>query len=351
MGLYLASGQLFALLSWPTLQQKLTTITDNVPNVWRLNCLIKLAQGSGVFQVTTSNQNNLMEVANTSFVIAPDSMAQQPNALIVHEADANGKHIVLHRQAANVWIPEGWRKVHADTLSTAAGTTSTIQSPFSAYLAPGTLTTYNLGPANTMAVQINGQFRMIQSVNSSGVITLTQPVTIPSGTVTVTYYTCQTVWPFHVRVYHTGKAITTNASIQSIPMFSNLVSPTTYLRGIGAQAAHNDTLGRITVPVTGTYKFYFDTSYQPGLTLGSPAYIPGQIALALSNFDNGVNYTISKGMYFPAGGTIVDTLNMTDVLHLQAGDTIIPQANIPTNATFNGTITLAARFSIHLIGH
>ena len=101
IGLYLPGGVLFALATFPTLQQKFSLATDGLPQVLRFNCLIKLAQGVAVFQATTSNQTDILEVPNAGFISAPDTMAQQPNIVIVHENVGYSGHFMLFKLNSN----------------------------------------------------------------------------------------------------------------------------------------------------------------------------------------------------------------------------------------------------------
>ena len=174
IGLYLPGGVLFALASFPTLQQKFALATDNIPHVFRFNCLIKLAQGQAVFQVNTTNQNDLLEVPNTSYISAPDQMSTQPNAVIVHEMVTYSGHFMLIKQSSNRWTPVKFTSIIQSTSLSGAQSTSTIQT-----------STFNGLDGTTprrYAIQtLAGEFRLIQSISGS-IATLTQSLSAPLNT-------------------------------------------------------------------------------------------------------------------------------------------------------------------------
>lgn len=173
IGLYLPGGVLFALASWPTPQQKFALATDNLPHVFRFNCLIKLAQGQAVFIVNTTNQNDLLEVPNTSYISAPDQMATQPNAVIVHETVTYSGHFMLIKQTSNRWTPLKFASIITSTsLDSTGNTTTTIGCGAVFSQLDGTT------PRRYAIQTLSGEFRLIESI-TAGVATLSYGLSAP----------------------------------------------------------------------------------------------------------------------------------------------------------------------------
>lgn len=179
IGLYLPGGVLFALASWPSLQQKYAIATDNLPHVWRFNCLIKLAQGTAVFQVTTTNQNDLLEVANSSFISGPDVMAQQPNAVIVHELGPSNEPFMLFKDSSTKWSPVKYTYLGQGAIINGGNTTIyEIESTIFGSLDGST-------PKRFMVQTNTGEVRLVSSITANTAVLSYSLGTVPSGTVLV----------------------------------------------------------------------------------------------------------------------------------------------------------------------
>lgn len=171
IGLYLNNGTLFALASYPTLQQKLSVTTDGIPHIVNLNCLLKLAQGTGIFNVDSTFSANVREVATFSAVSSPANTNNSPNALLVMEESAGNKTTLLMKRTANTWTPINFVTVTTGTTTASTANSSTI-ADWSKY-APGT-------PIKRLLVQdTNGRMRLVQGISGTGVVTYTESANPP----------------------------------------------------------------------------------------------------------------------------------------------------------------------------
>lgn len=206
IGLYLPGGVLFALASFPQLQQKFNLAADGFPHVLRFNCLIKLAQGVGVFQATTSNQVDILEVPDTGYISAPDTMAQQPNIVIVHENAGLAGHFMLFKESSNKWTPLQFSYTQSASIAGLQTVSEVTSSSFGSL--DGTT-------ANRYAIQTpDGQFRIIASITGN-TATLTKTLAAPLNVGT------DYVWVYEADTYYSA-AVVPNTEFNEL---RNLLNP------------------------------------------------------------------------------------------------------------------------------
>ncbi len=126
IGVYLRDGTLFALAAFNELHQKYNIAASGLPHIISFNCHLKLAQTPAAFNVTTLTHLNLLHVPTFDFVQQPQSVANEPTAMIVAEGDLYGDGTLLIKKNDNHWTPVGWEKVKDFVVN--GGTTSQLTS-------------------------------------------------------------------------------------------------------------------------------------------------------------------------------------------------------------------------------
>lgn len=185
IGVYLATGELFALAAFSTPIQKYNISTSGIPHSIQFNCQLKLAQSPAVFNVTTLTNLNLLSVPSFAFAGTPVSLPSDPNAMIVVESNAFGDPTLLIRKTDTFWAPLNWEKV-AD-FEVLAGTTTSI------VIGVGMVSLYNetnsLYESKELLIRTaTGELRLLQSPTPTYVPT-TEPLNaIPATGSTVTIF-------------------------------------------------------------------------------------------------------------------------------------------------------------------
>ena len=105
IGLFTDAGVLFALAAFPNLQTKYTSLsTNNINSTFTLNCHIRLAQGTSVFE-TSAVTNPAYEVYVRWRDIKVPSQMPDPRVtrLLVSELDSKGNVASLVQTPSNGW--------------------------------------------------------------------------------------------------------------------------------------------------------------------------------------------------------------------------------------------------------
>ena len=130
IGLYLKTGELYAVMAYQRPMRKLSVLVDGIPHAPVFHCLLKMAPGNdSTFAVVDGpSGSNLLEVASFSYVTAPLWMPNLPNVVIVHEGDTLPA-VLLYRNSDYTWVPAGF-----DYLGSFDGSMPTTGSVYSSFL-------------------------------------------------------------------------------------------------------------------------------------------------------------------------------------------------------------------------
>lgn len=159
IGIYLQDGTCYARAAFQTPKLKQTTTSQGTPSPFVFNCHLIQAPGIAVFQVTTTSQNQLMELADFGLVTSPDSMPGKPNAVLVTETNLNGDSVLMHRSSSTQWGIENYSFVGTATVLASSGNTLD-SSAFSSLTSTG---------AGTYLIQdLKGNVRSIGAFTNSG---------------------------------------------------------------------------------------------------------------------------------------------------------------------------------------
>ena len=134
IGLYLASGQLFAKSAFEVQQEKISNLTGVVGNRIKFSALIKLAQSTAVIQITLEDENCKPPLElNTWAELAPPSVApNEPIFAIIHEKNSENNSVFLMRNenpATGLWVVNSGYMLVRKTTVAANTTASRIYSP------------------------------------------------------------------------------------------------------------------------------------------------------------------------------------------------------------------------------
>lgn len=168
IGLFLPTGELFALVAFPTPQLKTSSLTTNVAGAYTFNCLINLEQSVAVFKIDAEFEPAVLEVDKWSDVQPSDDGPNPEVPLyIVRELDPWGDASELHKASGTRWTVGSTYRPIVDAAITSS-TTTTMTVPV-ANLKYGQQ--YYVGRPNRSFVVRNnasGLFRSVQSVAVSG---------------------------------------------------------------------------------------------------------------------------------------------------------------------------------------
>jgi microcystin-dependent protein len=104
IALYLPGNVMFAKAVFPTPQTKFSALGSNVVSSYELHCLLTLAQGTAIFQVTTSSPTTLLQVFNWSDIYPPSLSANPTVPLLqVMELSEYGDSTLLSNSSAGTW--------------------------------------------------------------------------------------------------------------------------------------------------------------------------------------------------------------------------------------------------------
>lgn len=134
VGLYLASGEMFAKSAFEVLQEKISNLTGVVGNRIKFSALIKLAQSTAVIQVTIENEDCKPPLElDTWAELAPPSVApNDPIFAIIHEKNSENNSTFLMRNenpATGLWVVNSGYMLVRKTTVAANTTASRIYSP------------------------------------------------------------------------------------------------------------------------------------------------------------------------------------------------------------------------------
>lgn len=176
IGIYLSTGQLFALSVFTTLQEKLNLVGNQAGTRWIIRARLRLAQLPAVCTVTIINSMQLLELPSWPALSAPVNMINPANAAIIHEENMSGDSLLVIRDNDYEWSVLGYNEVLQETTTT-SGVTFTPTSVTSPGIA-------NLGlelPQTNSRYLIkfpNGLIRKIVSQPNATTLVWT-PATIP----------------------------------------------------------------------------------------------------------------------------------------------------------------------------
>jgi hypothetical protein len=125
IGLYLQSGELFALAAFETLQQKLVAGENQVGSRWKIHGLIKLAESAAIIDVTVENINQLLEIDSYPNVARPLDQLTDANAIIVHDNDDFGAPSFAVRKSDSEWGWERYMRIVSGTVVSNGGNSTT----------------------------------------------------------------------------------------------------------------------------------------------------------------------------------------------------------------------------------
>jgi hypothetical protein len=104
VALYLPGNVLFAIAVFQTPQTKFSALGSNVVSSYELHCLLTLAQGTAIFQVSTTVPITLLQVYNWSDVYPPSVSANPGVPLLqVMEPSEFGDSTLLMNSNSNTW--------------------------------------------------------------------------------------------------------------------------------------------------------------------------------------------------------------------------------------------------------
>jgi len=107
VALMLPGGVMFAKAVFPTLQTKFSSLGSNVASSYELNCLLTLAQGTAIFQISTIVPTTLLQMYNWSDIYPP-SLSPNPSVplLQVMELSEFGDSTLLSNSSSGKWSIE-----------------------------------------------------------------------------------------------------------------------------------------------------------------------------------------------------------------------------------------------------
>lgn len=103
IGLWLASGELFAVLTFETPQEKVRAIGNQAGNVWRIRSRIKLAQAPAIVVVNLINSQNILEVPGWAYLHKPGDQIMDANIAIVHDNNSSDDPVLVIRDTDDEW--------------------------------------------------------------------------------------------------------------------------------------------------------------------------------------------------------------------------------------------------------
>lgn len=188
IGIYDSLGNLFALAALSQLQTKYSGLGSNVNSSVQFNCLMKLAQGTAIFSLPSTNQTAEIEYVSAWNLVTAPSVSSFPDAslMIVTELDSNGLQSILIKEAGDTWsVSSPWDpafmgiSLNTSTLSTL---TFTLPSQFT------TLENVAGTVSGSWLVESGNTFRMgsMTIISNVATITFTEYLTTPySGSVNI----------------------------------------------------------------------------------------------------------------------------------------------------------------------
>lgn len=177
VGIYLSTGELFALSVFSTLQEKLNVVGNQAGTRWAIRARLRLAQLPAICTVTILNANQLLELPSWAALPSPDNLISPTNAVIVHEENRSDDSILVIKDSTTQWSVLGYTKVIEEDTSNpgVAFTTTTVTAPSFLNLSlelPETKSRY-------LVKFPNGIIRRIASQPSPGVFSFTPAVAVP----------------------------------------------------------------------------------------------------------------------------------------------------------------------------
>ena len=170
IGLYLKTGELYAVATFAQPIRKLSVLVDQVPHAPVFHCLMKFGPGgSASFTLVDGpSGSNLLEVSSFAYVTAPVWMPNLPNTVIVHEGDTLPA-VLIYRNTDYTWVPAGF-----DYVGTFDGVMPNATTVASSYLNTHTSTLFG-----DMLIQDQwGRMRYTSYIsNGSAVLSSAIPIT------------------------------------------------------------------------------------------------------------------------------------------------------------------------------
>lgn len=105
VALFMSDGTMFAKAVFSTPQTKFSSLGTNVASAYVLNCLLRLAQSTAVFQIVTpTGAPQVIDIYQWSDVAPPALMANPLTPLLaVHELTTNGDATLLEQATSSSW--------------------------------------------------------------------------------------------------------------------------------------------------------------------------------------------------------------------------------------------------------
>ena len=169
IGLYLKTGELYAVMAFKRPIPKLSVLVDGVPHAPVFHCLMKLGPGGNASftLVDGPSGSNLLELLSFSYVTAPMWMPNLPNAIIVHEGTLPA--VLLYKNTSHTWVPAGY-----DYIGSFTGTMPNSTTVSAAFLNDQTSSLYG----DVLIQDQWGRIRYTSYIsNGSAVLSAAVPVT------------------------------------------------------------------------------------------------------------------------------------------------------------------------------
>lgn len=121
VGMYLASGELFAICVFDVLQQQIRAVGSQAGSTWKIRARLKLAQAATVVQVTLINSQSILELPNWASLAAPVNQLNDANIAIVHENNGQGQSVTVVRNSDLEWTLQDYSLLWSTTVPTDPG--------------------------------------------------------------------------------------------------------------------------------------------------------------------------------------------------------------------------------------
>lgn len=131
IGIYLESGELFALCVFENLQEKIRAIGNQAGNTWRIRSRLKLAQAPVTVTVELINSQGILEVAAWEVLAKPIDQIMGANIAIVHANNSSDEPVLVIRDNDNEWGLVDYSRIFSGGIGDVGAvlTTTSFQHP------------------------------------------------------------------------------------------------------------------------------------------------------------------------------------------------------------------------------
>ncbi|BAG41644.1 phage tail collar domain protein [Ralstonia phage phiRSL1] len=176
VALFMSDGTMFAKAVFNTPQTKFSSLGTNVASAYVLNCLLRLAQSTAVFQIVTpTGAPQVIDIYQWSDVAPPALMANPLTPLLaIHELSAYGEASLLEQNNASSWANVGtpYRRYLGSRAGNLNATTFPVVNASTSWveIAASRLNTQDLTVGNRgfLLQTADGYFRSVNNVQTSG---------------------------------------------------------------------------------------------------------------------------------------------------------------------------------------